>query len=43
MHAIRELFTTPSGLLVLGVILFMVAMGAYIYFWVRKQIRKEPG
>jgi Protein of unknown function (DUF3149) len=41
MVALKELFTTPIGLLSLGTIAFILVMGAYIFVWVRRQMEKE--
>lgn len=41
MKVFSELLTTPSGLLVLGVLLFMVAMGVYLTAWVRWRIAED--
>lgn len=41
MKVFSELLTTPSGLLVLGVILFMIVMGAYLTVWVRRKIAED--
>lgn len=37
----KELFTTPVGLLSFGTIAFILVMGAYIFVWVRKQVAKD--
>lgn len=41
MGAFNELITTESGLLSLGVIVFVLVIGAYLYVWVRRQIARE--
>ena len=43
MQALRVLFTTDVGLFSLGAILFMVAMGIYLYARVRKLMNSNPG
>ena len=37
----RELFTTPFGLMSLGTIGFVIVIGAYMGAWVKKQIAKD--
>ncbi len=39
--ALRELFTTDVGLLSLGVIVGVLAIGAYMNGWVRARIRED--
>lgn len=41
MDAMRELFTTPIGLLSLFTIGFVLVMGAYIGSFVKKQVAKD--
>lgn len=39
--ALRELLTTDVGLLSLGAIVGVIAIGAYMNAWVRRQIRND--
>lgn len=41
MKVFAELLTTPSGLLVLGVIVFIILMGIYLALFVRRKIAEE--
>ncbi len=42
MHPIvSELFTKPVGWMTLGGIAFMIAMGLYLWWFARRQIRRE--
>ncbi|MDE1922917.1 MAG: DUF3149 domain-containing protein [Gammaproteobacteria bacterium] len=41
MRVIRELMTTSMGLASLATILFMVGMGAFIFLFVRRQMRRD--
>jgi Flp pilus assembly protein TadB len=41
MEALKELFTTPVGLLSLAVIIGVLAMGAFMSRWINQQIEKE--
>lgn len=43
MEALKLLWTTDSGLLSSGVILFMILMGVYLYSRVRKLMNQKPG
>ena len=43
MDALKLLLTSESGLLSLGVILFMVVMGVYLYLRLRKLMNAKPG
>ncbi len=43
MDTLKLLLTSASGLLSLGIILFMVVMGMYLYFHMRKLMNQEPG
>lgn len=43
MVALKELFTTDIGLLSLGVIVFMVGMGAYLLRHFLKLMKEKPG
>jgi hypothetical protein len=39
--ALRELFTTPVGLLSLGAIVGVIVIGAVMNAWIRRQIRND--
>lgn len=41
MDALKELFTTPVGLLSLAVIIGVLAIGAYMSRWINQQIEKD--
>jgi hypothetical protein len=41
MDALKELFTTPVGLLSLGVIIGVIVMGAWMTRWINRQIEKD--
>jgi hypothetical protein len=39
--ALRELLTTDVGLMSLGAIVGIIAIGVYLHAWVRRQIRND--
>lgn len=41
MDALKELFTTPAGLLSLGVIIGAIVMGVGMTRWINRQIEKD--
>ncbi len=41
MDALKELFTTPVGLLSLGVIIGVLAIGGYMGRWINQQIEQD--
>ncbi len=41
MDALRELFTTPVGLLSLAVILGVLVIGGYMSRWINQQIERD--
>jgi hypothetical protein len=43
MEALKILFTTDVGLLSLGVIVFIILMGAYLTKHVTKLMNEKPG
>jgi hypothetical protein len=43
MGVLKLLFTSDAGLASLAVIAFMIVMGIYLYFHVKKLSRQNPG
>jgi len=43
MEAFKLLLTTPTGLLSLGAILFMIVMAIYLFIHFRKLMNDKPG
>lgn len=41
MDALKELFTTPVGLMSLGVIIGAIVMGVGMTRWINRQIEKD--
>lgn len=41
MRIVQELISTDMGLAALAIILFMTGMGAFIYFFIKHQMKRE--